>query len=283
MDQTPDMTAIGTVAQINRYPVKSMQGDAPTEVALDADGIVGDRTWALRDVETGKLVSAKRPRPWRSALDCHATGVGDDVEVTLPSGETYGIHDAGLRVALEALFGRSLSIEAASGPGQGSYDSEWPEIEGLTLVGDLELPMNLTGEGTSFIDVGILHVLTTTAMASLAAGDPELVVDVRRFRPSILLDTPDLEGFPENDWDGRTLRIGEGDDAVELALGGPAPRCIMTTLSQDGLPRQGGILQTVARLNKVSNEMGTFACLGGYANVARPGTIRTGDVVRFVD
>ena len=152
-------------------------------------------------------------------------------------------------------------------------------MEGVSLSGEIDLPTNLSGEGTSFIDLGILHLLTTTSMATLQAAAPDSTVDVRRFRPSILLDTPGLEGFPENDWDGRTLQIGE----VEIAMGGPAPRCVMTTVAQDGLPREPEILQTLARENRLTNDLGTFACLGAYASVAAGGTVRVGDDVTLSD
>jgi uncharacterized protein len=274
------MTVVGTVASIHRFPVKSMQGESLAEVELVADGIVGDRTWALRDVETGKLASAKRPRPWGALLECRATGVGDDVFISLPTGEDFHVHDAGLPVALEALLGRTVALEASDHAQQGTYDSQWPDVEGVDLVGDLELPTNLTGEGTSFIDLGILHVLTTTSLATLAAAAPDLDVDIRRFRPSLVLETPELDGFPENDdWAGATLQVGSGDDAVQIAIGEPAPRCIMTTLAQPGLPRQTGTLQTLARINRRKNDFGSFACLGAYATLARPGLVRVGDEI----
>ncbi len=270
---------IGTVASLHRFPVKSMQGEVLASVDLDENGIVGDRTWALRDAESGKLVSAKRPRLWRALLDCTATGTGSDVDVTLPDGETYGIRDPGLRVSLSALLGREVEVEASTEPMQGTYESDWPEIDGISLAGEMEFPTNLTGEGTSFIDLGILHVLTTASMRSIAAANPDVTVDVRRFRPSILIDTPDLDGFPENDWKGRALQIGTGDDAVEITIGDPAPRCIMTTVAQGDLRREPGVLQTIAAENKLSNELGTFACLGAYATVTRSGTIRTSDPI----
>ncbi len=274
---------MNTVASLHRFPVKSMQGDSPGSVEVTENGVVGDRTWALRDAETGKLVSAKRPRLWRALLDCTASGTGDDVTVTLPDGETYGIEDAGLRISLSALLGREIAVEESTHAMQGNYESDWPEIEGITLAGEMEFPTNLTGEGTSFIDLGILHVLTTTSMATLAAAAPDVTIDVRRFRPSILLDTPDLTGFPENDWTGRTLTIGTGDDAVEITMGDPAPRCIMTTVAQGDLPREPGVLKAIAAENKLTNELGSFACLGAYATVTRGGTIETGAPMTLAD
>jgi hypothetical protein len=268
------------VASIHRFPVKSMQGESLPEVEVVADGMVGDRTWALRDIETGKLASAKRPRPWAALLDCRATGVGDDVVIALPTGAHFDVRDPGLPVALEAVLGRTVALEASERAQQGTYDSEWPEIEGVDLAGDLELPTNITGEGTSFIDLGILHVLTTTSLASLAEADPELLLDIRRFRPSLVLETPDLAGFPENDdWAGATVRFGPGDEGVAIEIGAPTHRCIMTTVAQGDLPRQAGILQTLARINRRSSDLGSFACLGAYATVARPGVVRTGDEI----
>ena len=274
------MTTIATVAALHRYPVKSMQGESLAALELAPDGVVGDRTWALRDIETGKLVSAKRPRPWGASLACTATGV-DDVTIELPSGERFGVGDGGLSVALEALFGRTVAIERYERRQQGTYDSVWPEVDGVSLVGELELPTNVTGEGAGFVDAGALHLLTTTSMETLAAADPELVVDVRRFRPSILLETGRTGGFPENDeWAGATLRIG--DAATQVTVGDPAPRCIMTTLAQPGLARQPNVLQAIARVNRRTTGHGAFACLGAYATVTTPGPVRVGDQVRVV-
>jgi uncharacterized protein len=47
------MTYIGTVSEIRRYPVKSMQGELLDRVSLTPLGIAGDRTFGLRDVASG--------------------------------------------------------------------------------------------------------------------------------------------------------------------------------------------------------------------------------------
>ncbi len=272
------MTALGTVATINRFPVKSMQGEEVPAAVVDENGIAGDRTWALRDVETDRLVSAKRPRLWRAMFDCRATGVGDDVVVELPSGDRYAITDEGLPAALGELFGREVTVEASTHARQGLYASDWPEVEGVDLAGEIDLPTNLTGEGTSFVDVGVLHVLTTAALAALGAVGPDTSTQPERFRPSLLLDTPDLEGFVEDGWAGRRLRLGE----VEIEVGDPTPRCVMTTLAQPGLPEEKGVLTSLAAAHRVATPLGTFACLGAYASVVTPGTVRVGDPVELI-
>ena len=84
-----------------------------------------------------------------------------------------------------------------------------------------------------------------------------------------------------DDWAGARLRLG-GEGAAEIVIGEPTPRCIMTTLAQEDLDRQPVVLQTIARQNRRSNDLGSFACLGAYATVARPGMVRAGDEIELV-
>ena len=42
------------VREIWRYPVKSMGGESLEQVAVGETGVLGDRTWAVRDEVTGK-------------------------------------------------------------------------------------------------------------------------------------------------------------------------------------------------------------------------------------
>lgn len=272
------MKTLGVIAHLNRFPVKSMQGDSPEAVDLDDDGIVGDRIWALRDVATDKLVSAKRPRLWRSALDCTVTGLGDAVAVTLPSGVTFQIDDPALPAAFSALFGREVVVERSERSQQGVYATDWPTVEGLTMSGEMDFPTNLLGAGTSFADVAPVHLITTASLRALAGSADNLDVDIRRFRPSLVIDTPSVEGFVENDWKGQTLRIGP----VEVTVGIPSPRCVMTTLQQPGLEQEPAMLEALARVNRQENALGAFACLGAYARVNLSGQIRVGDEVTMV-
>lgn len=272
------MTTLGVITHLNRFPFKSMQGESPSSIELAGDGVVGDRTWALRDVATGKLVSAKRPRLWRRALDCTVTGTGDEAAVTLPDGVTFMIDDPALPAAFSALFGRDVLIERSERSQQGVYATDWPEVDGLTLSGEMDFPTNLLGTGTSFVDVAPLHLITTASLRALAESAAGLDVDIRRFRPSLVIDTPSSDGFVENDWEGRTLHIGSAEVTVLI----PAPRCVMTTLEQPGLQREPAMLEALARVNRQKNAFGTFACLGAYARVDVAGRVRVGDEVRML-
>jgi uncharacterized protein YcbX len=53
------MPIVGFVAELWRFPVKSMKGEQLQEVTVTEQGVLGDRTYALIDAETGKVVSAK--------------------------------------------------------------------------------------------------------------------------------------------------------------------------------------------------------------------------------
>jgi uncharacterized protein YcbX len=55
---------VGTIRALWRFPVKSMLGEQLEAVDLSEGGIVGDRAYALRDRETGKVASAKHPKLW---------------------------------------------------------------------------------------------------------------------------------------------------------------------------------------------------------------------------
>ena len=51
---------VGTVNQIWRYPVKSMGGEQIESASVDANGVAGDRGWAVREVEADETRSARQ-------------------------------------------------------------------------------------------------------------------------------------------------------------------------------------------------------------------------------
>ena len=59
---------VGRVRALWRFPVKSMQGEQLDAAEVGETGVVGDRAYALRDRETGKIASAKHPKLWPNLL-----------------------------------------------------------------------------------------------------------------------------------------------------------------------------------------------------------------------
>ena len=111
-------------------------------------------------------------------------------------------------------------------------------------------------------------------------GAPLDAPSLPRKEPS-LPRTEGLVRVAENSWVGRKLAIG---DEVVLRITIPCPRCVNMILPQADLPHDPGILRTVAQLNmRDVGDFGTLPCAGVYADVAKPGTIRRGDVVHYLD
>src|SRR5260370_12906318 len=59
-----DANAGGSIVSLWRYPVKSMMGEEINSSLVTERGLLGDRSYALVDLATGKVVSAKNPRKW---------------------------------------------------------------------------------------------------------------------------------------------------------------------------------------------------------------------------
>jgi uncharacterized protein len=268
---------VGTVAELVRYPVKSMQGQAVERTSVSARGMEADRVWAVRDLETGKVASAKQPDRWRTLLDCHAS-LDDDLRIRLPDGRTLtpGTHD--LDRELSELLGRDVRLVDTDDGELGTYDSRWPAIAGVTIEGDHEFPVAMGTEAATFADLAALHLITSSTLSRLRALAPDTAIEPRRFRPNLVIDTGDEAEFLEDEWVGHTLRIG---DHVEVPVTLRTPRCVMTTVEQPGLDRDLEVLRAAAE-NRHDLGVGTFACAGVYAEVAAPGTVALGDPVTLV-
>jgi uncharacterized protein len=288
-----------TVASLWRYPVKSMQGEALASTDVVPGGLVGDRAFALIDTTTGKVASAKHPRKWARLLECAAAFVEPPVagqplppaRITLPDGSEARSDDAGVDEVLSAALGAPVTL-AAVAPEAGTLEEVWPLVDDLAPAEFIEqttvsreaggepvsdIRMALAAPPGTFFDLAEIHLLTTATLARLARAYPEGQFDPRRYRPNALI-AADADAFVENEWTGGTMTLG----TVEVRIDLPTMRCVMTTLAQPGLPRDVGVLRTVARQNRVDIPgLGRWACAGSYGTVRTPGTLRVGDPVTF--
>ena len=105
---------IGRIAQIWRYPVKSMAGERLSECSVAPLGIPGDRGWALRDETTGEITNGKRiPLLMQCAARYReepANGAIPHVEIGLPDGASLQSDDGKINSHLSDLLGRSVSL-----------------------------------------------------------------------------------------------------------------------------------------------------------------------------
>ena len=286
---------VGSVKELWRFPVKSMKGERLDQAELTTHGIAGDRAYALVDVDTGRVVSAKSVRLFPGMLGCGAAFVeppqaeGDlpPVRITLPDGTSATSDSDHAERILSGFFRRDVRL-ARVAPEDFTIDQYHPDIEdadpaghrdtlveaklGSALFAQIGAPSPLPPG--SFFDVFPVSVLTTSTMARLHELQPASRFDARRFRMNLVVETADA-GFVENGWLGRGLAIG---GAARLAVALPDPRCVMTTLAQDDLPGDTEVLRALVRHNRLElGPMGHYPCAGVYAVVATPGTIRTGD------
>ncbi len=272
---------IGTVKELWRYPVKSMGGERLDAATVGSGGIANDRGWALQETATGKVASAKNPRAFRALLDYTATATGDSaaavVTITGPDDFSIRTADASLDARLSDAIGRPITLERA-GEVDALYESEWPDMEGLVISNmALDLPVAMSTEKTSFVDLAAMHLVSTASLRALTALAPESAVDVRRFRPNLVIDTGDEEGFIDTAWVGHSLAFGE---RVVLRISDNATRCVMTTLAQGRLAQDREVLKTLAAENQQAfGGLGRSACFGVYAEVVTGGTIQVGDAV----
>jgi uncharacterized protein len=281
-------TDIGVVVSIWRYPVKSMMGEQQNIVQIREHGIVGDRGYALLDSSDGKVATAKNPRKWPNLFAFQAVLIerlGKSVQlppvsITLPDGTIVTSEQTDCSQVLSKALNREVTLAAtergntsevpSTGPTSWTANAEeyWPDIEGLgyrDTVTDFALPAG------TFFDCATVHLLTTATLNHLRDFYPQGEFEVQRFRPNIVIRPAGMEhGFPENDWIGHTLAIG---DKVHLSITAPCGRCVMTTLAQGTLPQDTGILRTAVQHNQGN--------VGVYAAVVWGGTIRRGDRVRL--
>src|SRR5574337_1055691 len=119
----------------------------------------------------------------------------------------------------------------------------------------------------SYKDAYPLHFVTSASLATLESYHPGLDVTPRRFRPNFYIEGVEGGSFPELDWSGYDLVIG---DAV-LNCGEETVRCVMPSQAQMGLkaePHMGFVLNRVTKLK-----------FGAYCHIRKAGTISVGDEV----
>ena len=246
-------------------------------------GVLGDRAYALVDIETGKVVSAKNPRKWPDIFFYRAAYVTSPlgaqlppIRITFPCGKSLLSDASNADAELSAALKRTVALRGAA-PEEPTLEQFWPEFDGLANEISQEAVAGDAPRGT-FFDYATIHLLTTASLTKLNEIYPEGRFEARRFRPNIVIDTADQNGFVENDWVGKTILIG---DSVRLHITDPCPRCIMPTLAQGDLPRDLDVMNKGIMQNRVMVPFAgkSLPSIGVYARVVAGGTIRHGDSI----
>ena len=261
-----------------------MVGGTVDSIELTSLGIVGDRHWAIRDLENGGIRGAKKIG---DLMKFTAERNGDAVSITLPNGTVVSSTDVNVNAALSEALGKSVALESLPADGnlqhfrRGPSDSTDPMVELRGIFGreeDEPLPdftvfppevVEFESPPGTHYDCWPLLVMTTSAVQALRDALPESVIDMRRFRPSLVIDGAEA-GHPEFSWKGRTASVGSA--VIEFL--DPCPRCVMVTREINAeIPQDRTILRHIVRdLNQN---------LGVYARIVQPGNVSVGDTVQF--
>ena len=276
------------LSQIWVYPVKSMVGATVDECSVNELGLVGDRQWAVRDLENGGIRGAKK---FGGLMKLSASFVAgsDHVSISLPSGHVVRSDDSDVHAAISNAIGVPVQLEALrpatdldhyrrGAPGSDDMMEELRNIFGRD--NDEPLPdfsvfppevMEFESPPGTYYDCWPLMIMSTSALRSMQEALPDSQIDIRRFRPSLVIDTGDQTGHPEFAWAGKTARIGE----CEIEFQSACPRCVMVTREVgDDLPADRAILRHIVR--DLDQNVGV------YAKVTKPGAIKTTDQLTFL-
>lgn len=217
-----------------------MLGEVVPAAEVGERGLVGDRLWAVRD-EDGKFGSGKNTRRFRRmpGLFGFRAYLAEPVPVVeLPDGRRFTADDPAGHRAVTDVVGRTV-----------------------TLAPETTIPHHDEGP------VSLLTTASLRALTKLSGGEPGGAgINPVRFRANLLIDVAGT-GFSEDEWPGRTLRIGAD---VVLRVIRPLTRCVMIDMPQDRAVARNDLLKILAEHHEL-----TF---GVVATVEDPGQVAAGDV-----
>jgi len=236
-------TEIGQVETIFRYPVKSMAGERLEDANLGWYGLDGDRRLGFRrmDDRSGMpwLTATKLPdlilfAPQRSEDSVH----GDlPSHVRTPDGQEMPV------------FGEELANEVGRRYGA---------------------PVQMMQLRHGIFDEACISVIASETVREIGrlAGRS---LDIRRFRPNVVVRLRRPVPFQEDEWLGGVLSFGEGDDAPAIAVTMRDERCGMVNLDPDSAKPAPEVMKVIVRANQNN--------AGIYGAVVRTGQLSVGQPV----
>jgi uncharacterized protein len=212
--------AVGLVADLWRYPVKSFAGERTRRVFVGPFGLHGDRRYTVLGAD-GTPQSARRASAllgFDARFRDSETAAG--VTVRTPDGREFDVLDSDLRAEVC-----------------------------IALENDVEFARQPMG----VFDAAVIHIVTDASLRQIDSWLGE-EVDPRRFRPNIVLELDAPEPFAEADWIGQRLTI---DDGPTLEVVSPTERCAVTTFDPDTIARDKRVLFHLA--TERENLFGVYA------------------------
>ncbi len=262
------MSIVGTVESLWRYPVKSMRGEELDELFAGYAGVYGDRLFAFESSASPKgfpfftgreqrQIVRYRPRfrkPEKAARPINQI----EAETLSPMVNPVSASPAELMIDVETPDGKTFAIDDPA------------LIETLRRGLEDKHQLTLLRSDRAITDCRPLSIFAVQTAKKLG-DETGLAVDKRRFRANVYLDLGSSDGFAEDEFVGKTLRIGAKVVVSVLARDG---RCMMITLDPDTAEKTPAILKQVAQAHD--------GMAGVYGAVLVEGTLRKGDPVELL-
>jgi uncharacterized protein len=241
---------IGQVEALFRYPVKSMRGERLEEANLGWYGLEGDRRLAFRRIDNNSgmpwLTASKLPdlllfAPQRREDGRHEDGTQEDIptHVRTPEGQAMPVFGEDLAAEIGRRYGAAVQM--------------------------MQLRHGIFDETS-------ISVITSDTMCEIGrlAGR---ILDMRRFRPNVVVRLLRSAPFQEDEWLGGVLSFGEGDDAPAINVTMRDERCSMVNLDPDSASPAPEVMKAVVRANQNN--------AGIYGAVSRIGRLAVGQTIRL--
>ena len=263
------MSAVGTVESLWRYPVKSMCGEELDELFAGYAGVYGDRLFAFessasprgfpfftgRDQRQMIRYRARFRNPEKAARPVNLS----EAEQLSPNLNPISADASDLMIDVETPNGKTFAIDDPA------------LIDNLRSNIDGNHELTLLRSEKAITDCRPLSIFAVQTARKVGKGTG-MAVDKRRFRANIYVDLTSSDGFAENEFVGRSLRIGSKVTVAVLQRDG---RCMMITLDPDTAEKTPSILKAVAQAHE--------GMAGVYGAVLAEGMIRKGDPVEVLD
>jgi hypothetical protein len=261
------MSVVGKVESLWRYPVKSMRGEEMDEVFASFSGIYGDRLFAFESSASPKgfpyLTAREQTRllqyrphfrdPAKAARPINLT------EAQKMGANPVWADRSELMVDVETPDGRTVAIDDPA------------LIDMLRTDIDQKHQLTLMRSDRAMTDCRPVSIFSLQSARQLA-DETGTTIDKRRFRANVYVDLTSAQGFAENEFVGKSLRIGP--KVVVTVLERDA-RCMMITLDPDTGEKTPAILKKVAQAHE--------GMAGVYGAVMVEGMLHKGDSIEVLD
>lgn len=219
-----------------------MGGERLTEVPIMANGIVGDRSFAIK-MNDKYLTAIEMPELFAHQAVLNSDEEGYGTKVTTPDGQEFDWNDQSfINYMADKTGDRNLEQVESQPEERGAY---WEDH---------------------------LLIISESSLMKVADLCNEDELNMKRFRPNVVIELDSGVPFEEEQWFGKKLVIND----IELTINSHCPRCAYVNIDpNDPAKKNPKILKTIVKERKGN--------LGVYASVVNQGTLTVGAEIFLVD